>query len=150
MIVQFRQLIVCSTSVDAISTKIHCGCFQVDEAGVHANTGDLKWGYCSDNCRSGSTLEIRLKGGVRLKFSSGVVGTSKLQKTSGLINSRKCKCSNFTKTIRRNGRRIVLGNCQSRFGGHLWCFVDNPYTCRDYNYSETSSRYWSFSACYTS
>ena len=146
----------CSTqvSVDTMWTKIHCRHFQVDAAGVHTNTGDLKWGYCSDNCHSASTIsstvDSRVTFSIKRKTASGFVGTSKHQKTSRFIKSRKCNCSKFTKTIRRKGRKTVLGNCQSRFGGYFWCFVDNPSNCRDYNYSETSNRYWSFSACYTS
>ena len=59
-----------------------------------------------------------------------------------------CKCSNFTKTIRRNGRETLLGNCNSRYRGYLWCYVDNPTNCRDFTYAKKSGKFWSFSACY--
>ena len=88
----------CSTqvSVDTMWTKIHCRHFQVDAAGVHTNTGDLKWGYCSDNCHSASTMsstvDSRVTFSIKRKTASGFVGTSKHQKTSRFIKSRKCNC----------------------------------------------------------
>ena len=59
-----------------------------------------------------------------------------------------CKCSNYTKTIRRNGRETLLGNCNSRYRGYLWCYVDNPTNCRDFTYAKKSGKFRSFSASY--
>ena len=59
-----------------------------------------------------------------------------------------CKCSNFTKTIRRNRQETLLGNCNSRYRGYLWCYVDNPTNCRDFTYAKKSGKFRSFSASY--